>query len=80
VTLISADIAPIITSLASLVAAVGSTLAVVMGIWNSTKIKEIHAATNGMKAELVKVTGDAKFAEGVKEGHAEGVLEGRTKP
>jgi hypothetical protein len=79
VTLISADIAPIITSLASLVAACGSSLAVIMGVWNSWKIKEIHAATNGMKAELVRVTGDAKFAEGVKEGHAEGVLEGRTQ-
>ena len=75
--LVSADIAPIITSIASLVAAFGSSLAVIMGIWNSRKIKEIHTATNGMKAELVKVTGDAKFAEGVKEGHAEGVAEGR---
>ena len=78
--LVSADVAPIIAAIASLVAACGSSLALVMGIWNGRKIKEIHTATNGMKAELVKVTGDAKFAEGVKEGHAEGVAEERARP
>ena len=70
-TLASADIAPIITSIASLIAACGSSLAVIMALWNGRKIKEIHEATNGMKDELVKVTGAAKFAEGVLEGRAQ---------
>ena len=69
--LVSADVAPIITSISALIAACGSSLAVIMALWNGRKIKEIHEATNGMKAELVKVTGEAKFAEGVLEGRTQ---------
>ena len=36
-------------------------------IRNSIKIEEVHHATNSMKDELVKVTGDAAFAKGVKQ-------------
>ena len=31
-------------------------------------IEEVHAATNGMKDALVKVTGEAEFAKGVRQG------------
>lgn len=62
------DVAAIIAATASLVAAVGSTLSVLMSLRNGRKIEQVHQATNGMKAELVKVTGEAKFAEGLKQG------------
>jgi hypothetical protein len=62
------EIASIITAVAALVAALGSSFAVVIGVLNSRKIQQVHDATNGMKDQLVKVTGDAKYAEGVKHG------------
>jgi hypothetical protein len=78
----AADVASIITATAALVAACGSATAVVMAVkngrkidgnseridTNSNRIEEVHQATNGMKEQLVKVTGDAKFAEGVTQG------------
>ena len=67
-TLSGVDIAPIISASASLVAAIGSFIAVVMTVWNGRKIEQVHIATNSMKDELVKVTGEQKFAEGVKQG------------
>jgi hypothetical protein len=38
---------------------------------NSTKIEQIEVATNSMKDALVKATGEAAHAAGVKEGRAE---------
>jgi hypothetical protein len=62
------DIAAIISAVASLVAASGSAIAVIMAVKNSRKIEQVHLATNGMKNELIKVTGDAKYAEGLLHG------------
>jgi hypothetical protein len=61
-------VSSIITAIASLISAVGSAAAVLMAIKNGRRIDEVHTATNGMKEELVKVTGEKKFAEGVKQG------------
>ena len=58
----------IITSRAALIGACGSVLAVILGLKNSRNIEKVHQATNGMKTELVRVTGDAKFAEGREQG------------
>jgi hypothetical protein len=54
------DVAQMITALA----AVGALL---MSWHNSRKIKEVHAATNGMSHELNALTAKASKAEGVKE-------------
>lgn len=62
------ETAQIITAIASLVAALGTVGAVILGLLNARGIREVHAATNGMKTELVKVTGEAKYAEGVEHG------------
>lgn len=62
------DVAAIIAASASLVAAIGSAVAVIISAKNGRKIDQVRDATNGMKDELVKVTGDARYAEGVKHG------------
>ncbi len=59
-----AEVAQIITSLATLVAAAGSLL---ISWRNSGKIDEVHIATNSMKDELVATTRLAAHAAGVKE-------------
>jgi uncharacterized protein YoxC len=59
------DISSLIISLATLVTAVGG---VIIGLRNTRRIEEVHKATNGMHAELMQVTGDAKYAEGVSHG------------
>jgi hypothetical protein len=57
------DVALVITSLATLVTAIGG---VVIGIRNSSKIAEVHRSTNGKMEELVRVVKAASFAEGEK--------------
>jgi hypothetical protein len=66
------EIAQIILSIATLVTACGG---VAVGLRNSRRIgvnsdriEQVHQATNGMKAELVKVTGDKRYADGVEQG------------
>lgn len=71
-TLTGGDLAAIIAASASMVAAIGSLISVIMGLKNSRKIEQVHLATNGMKEELVKVTGDKRFAEGVMQGELSG--------
>jgi hypothetical protein len=39
-------------------------------LWGLAKIKEVHKATNSMKDDLVKVTGESEHAKGVIEGEA----------
>jgi hypothetical protein len=63
-----ADIAAIISASASLIAAIGSAVAVIGTVLNGRKITEVHKATNGMKDELVKTTGEKAYAQGVKDG------------
>jgi uncharacterized protein YunC (DUF1805 family) len=41
-------------------------------VYIADRVEEVHRATNGMKAELVKVTGEAEHAKGVLEGKADG--------
>lgn len=41
---------------------------------NSQNIQQIHLATNSMKDELVKVTGEANFAAGIKQAEDAQVL------
>ena len=62
------DLANLLTAVGTLIAAGASSVGVLIAIRNSKKIEEVHVATNGMKAELVKVTGDAKYAEGREQG------------
>lgn len=35
---------------------------------NAAKIEEVHKATNSMKDELVRTTGESEFAKGLKQG------------
>lgn len=72
VTLTGGDIAAIIAAFSSLVAAFGSAAAVIMSARNGRKIEQVHLATNSMKDELVRVTGDAKYLEGMKQGEENG--------
>lgn len=60
------ELAQVITAIASLVAAIGSSVALVFGVVNRKGIQEVKQATDGMKDELVKVTGEKNFALGVK--------------
>jgi hypothetical protein len=71
------EIAAVITSVSSLVAAVGSAVGVVVSARNGRRIELVHLATNSMKDELVKVTGEQKYAEGLKHGE-DNPREGRT--
>ena len=64
------DIAQIITALASLIAAAGSAIAVVMSVRQGRRIEDVHRGTNGMSEKLLKITGESE--------HAKGVIEGRT--
>lgn len=66
-----AEYALIITSLATLVSAIGG---IVVSLRNADKLQKVHdevkvvaSETNGMKDQLVKVTGEAEFAKGVKQ-------------
>ncbi len=58
------EVAQIITSLATLVAACG---AVAMSFRNSRKIEEVHKATNSLTDRLVETTKTEAHAAGVKE-------------
>lgn len=62
------ELAAVISSVSSLVAAIGSAVAVVMTARNGRRIEQVHRATNGMHAEMMKVSGEAKYAEGRDDG------------
>ena len=64
------ELTAVITAVASLLAALASVVAVISSLRNSRKISQVYHATNGMKSELIKVTGEAKFAEGMAQGEA----------
>jgi hypothetical protein len=57
------EIAQLLTAIATLIVAVGG---VVIGLRNSTHIKKVEAATNGMKNDLVDEVRKASFAAGEK--------------
>lgn len=72
------DIALVIGAFGTLISAIASSVAVVLtamnrvtNLSNSRKIDEVHAATNGMKIELVNTTAKASYAEGLLEGKAQ---------
>lgn len=63
------------TNLPSTILALGSLLTILIGILNTRKlnrqagsIEAIHKATNSMKDDLIKVTGEAEHAKGKLEG------------
>ncbi len=69
------EIAQIITSLATLVAAIG---ALILGwrnsstlVGNTLKLDEVHVATNGITQQLVETAAAASRAKGNLEGRAE---------
>jgi len=62
------EVAQIITSLATLIAAVG---AILIGLRNSTKIEQVHKATNSLTDRLVETTKLEAHAEGLKQGRDE---------
>ncbi len=45
-----------------------SGIALVITAINTRKINEVRTATNGMSATINKLTGDARYAEGVTQG------------
>ncbi len=59
-----AEVAQIITSLATLVAAIGALL---IGWRNAAKIEAVHIATNSLTDRLVNTTRTEAHAAGVKE-------------
>lgn len=65
-----AEIAPLFTSLATLIASVTGLL---VSLRNSKKIQEVHTATNGKMEELVNEVRAASFAKGVKSAKDEDV-------
>ena len=72
------DIALIITSIGSLVAAVTSSISVIISAWSARKlipvvdqVQKIEVATNSMKDALVAATAKAEHAAGVVAGRAE---------
>jgi len=58
-----AEIAQIITSVATLLGVIGG---VVVSLRNSRKIEEVHKSTNGKMAALIREVREASFAKGVK--------------
>ena len=58
----------ILTGLAALGSACASFVVIIK---TNKKVEEIHKATNSMKDELVKVTGEAEHAKGKLEGQME---------
>lgn len=79
-------IALVITAMASLVAAIFAGVASIMSIRNAAHLQvvkedvhKIELATNSMKDQLVKATGDAAHAEGKAEGKAEQKAEGKAE-
>ncbi len=73
------DVAQIITSLATLITAIG---AVVIGLrntrvlkTNTQKLDEVHTATNGLTKKLVDLTATSSEAKGNLAGRAELIAE-----
>lgn len=62
------EFAALMQAIGTVVAAIASIIAVGMAVRTQRKVELVHLATNGMKDELVKVTGEAKFAEGFTQG------------
>lgn len=66
------ELAQLITSIATLIAAVSS---IIVSLRNARKIDAVHAATNGITNRLVQSTADASRAVGNLEGRAELLVE-----
>ncbi len=65
------EIAQIIIALATFVTSAGT---VIIGLLNTSKIRDVHESTNGKMEELLNVTRDAAEARGLKQGQAEGPI------
>ncbi len=57
------------------ISAVSSTVAAVIGFANSRRIKEVHAATNGMKDQLVAAT----RSDAMQQGHTAGAADEKAR-
>lgn len=62
------EIAQVVTAVGLLLTGMSSAMGLLQSWRNGRKIEEIHVATNSMKDKLVQVTGEAKYAEGLKHG------------
>jgi hypothetical protein len=58
------SLAVVITSVATLVTAVGGAI---IGISNARKLTQVHESTNGKMEELLRVVREASFAAGQKD-------------
>lgn len=67
------EIVQIVTALGILFNGTASLLAFLQSRRNGSSIEKVHLATNSMKDELVKVTGDAAFERGLKQGQEENI-------
>lgn len=54
-----------------LIVASAAVAAVLVSIWNTIKIREVHVLVNSRLTELLTITRDASKAEGLKEGRDE---------
>jgi hypothetical protein len=71
------ETALIITACGTLISAVASSVAMVLGALNARKIGDIKRQTDGMKNELVAEVRSASLAKGNLEGRKEQAAEGR---
>jgi hypothetical protein len=55
----------------AIITAVPSTVAAILGFRNSSKIEQVHKATNSMKDELVAATKSSAFQAGQTSGRKE---------
>jgi type III secretory pathway component EscS len=58
-----AGLALIITSVATLITAIGGVL---IGLVNARKLTQVHESTNGKMEELLQISKQSSFAAGVK--------------
>lgn len=65
------DVPQSLGALALVITAIASLGSMLLSWRNSLKIEEVRHATNSMKDELVKVTGEAEHAKGVVQGRSE---------
>jgi hypothetical protein len=63
-----AELAPILTAMGFLLNAIVSACAYWQSRQNAKRIEVVHLATNSLTDKLVKVTGEAEYAKGVKQG------------
>lgn len=76
------DVTDLVVALSPIVAAVASTVALIIGMLNTSRLasvraatEEIHKSTNSMKDQLIAVTAEKEHAAGVAVGRQEVINE-----